>query len=95
MHPRHYSPRTRLLLVRGGEVPEGAGAYLQLHHSPAREVREIVCMPTNSAEYAAQLYRALHELDLRGYDWIAVDMPSDAPEWEAVRDRLKRAATVK
>lgn len=95
MHPRHYSPRTRLLLVHCGEVPhEGAGAYLQLRHLPAREVREIVCMPTNSAEYAAQLYRALHELDLRGYDWIAVDMPPDAPEWEAVRDRLKRAATV-
>ncbi len=39
MHPRHYSPRTKLLLVRDGEVPlQGAGAYLQLRHSPVRQV---------------------------------------------------------
>jgi len=46
----------------------------------------------DTAEYAAQLYRTLHELDSRNYDWIAVDTPDDAPEWEAIRDRLKRAA---
>ena len=29
MHPRHYSPRTKLVLARDGEVPaEGIGAYL-------------------------------------------------------------------
>jgi L-threonylcarbamoyladenylate synthase len=93
MHPRHYSPRTKLLLVRDGEVPqEGAGAYLQLHWPPKREVREIVLMPVDAADYAAQLYRALHELDSRGYDWITVDAPDDAPEWEAICDRLSRAA---
>jgi L-threonylcarbamoyladenylate synthase len=95
MHPRHYSPRTRLLLVQCGEVPhEGTGAYLQLQHSPEREVREIVRMPSNSTEYAVQLYGTLHDLDLRDYDWIAVEMPPDTSEWEAVRDRLKRGATV-
>jgi L-threonylcarbamoyladenylate synthase len=94
MHPRHYSPRTQLLLVHNGNVPaSGSGAYLQLHHPPNREVREIVPMPRNVGEYAAQLYRALHELDSRNYDWIAVDSPADKPEWEAVRDRLERAAT--
>jgi len=93
MHPRHYSPRTKLLLVRDGDVPaEGAGAYLQLHHPPAREVHETVRMPGTTAEYAAALYRVLHELDARGYDWIAVDAPGNAREWEAVRDRLMRAA---
>lgn len=90
---RHYSPRTKLLLVRNGEVPqEGAGAYLQLHRPPRREVREIVLMPAGAAEYAAQLYRTLHDLDSRSYDWIAVDTPDDRPEWEAISDRLRRAA---
>ena len=94
MHPRHYSPRTKLLLVRDGDVPgEGAGAYLQLHESPQREVREIVCMPQDAAAYATELYRMLHELDAKGYDWIAVEAPAESPEWEAVRDRLRRAAT--
>jgi L-threonylcarbamoyladenylate synthase len=94
MHPRHYSPQTKLLLVRDGEVPEsGIGAYLQLHRRPGREVRALVPMPSEAGEYAAQLYRVLHDADSRGYDWIAVDAPPDAPDWEAVRDRLQRAAT--
>jgi L-threonylcarbamoyladenylate synthase len=94
MHPRHYSPRTRLLLVRDGTVPEeGSGAYLQLHVPPRRGVRKLVKMPPGFAEYAAQIYRTLHELDLENYDWIAVDTPGDDPEWDAIRDRLARAAT--
>lgn len=94
MHPRHYSPRTRLILVRNGAVPErGNGAYLQLNISPSREVRTLVLMPADPAEYAASLYRILHDLDLLGCDWIAVDTPHNDPEWDAIRDRLTRAAT--
>lgn len=93
MHPRHYSPRTKLLLVSGGKVPpQGEGAYLLLSCPPGREVREVVTMPGDAAAYAAQLYSMLHQLDERGYDWIAVDAPPDTPEWEALRDRLQRAA---
>ena len=94
LHPRHYSPRTRLLLVMNGAVPrDGNGAYLQLSCAPEREVGDLVQMPTDASAYAAQLYRALHRLDACGYDWIAVDAPPDTPEWEAVRDRLRRAAS--
>jgi len=94
MHPRHYSPRTKLLLVRDGNVPnEGDGAYLQLRVPPRRAVREVTHMPRDPAGYAAELYRVLHELDARAYDWITVEAPEDSPEWEAVRDRLRRAAT--
>jgi len=94
MHPRHYSPRTRLLLVRDGAVPnEGVGAYLQLYSPPARMVRELITMPRTPDIYAERLYRTLHDLDSRNLDWIAVDVPQDTPEWEAVRDRLQRAAS--
>jgi len=93
MHPRHYSPQTKLLLVHDGDLPqEGTGAYLQLHQPPRREVREIVAMPLDASEYASKLYRTLHELDSRRFDWIAVDAPDETPAWEAIRDRLKRAA---
>ena len=96
MYPRHYSPRTRLLLVHAGRLPEsGSGAYLQLGQSPGRQVHEVVLMPSDVAHYASQLYRVLHQLDARGYDWIAVDAPPETPEWEAVLDRLRRAATLK
>jgi len=93
MHPRHYSPRTRLLMVHEGDVPhQGSGAYLQLMCPPKRTVREVVSMPSEAAPYAAQLYGTLHDLDARGYDWIAVEAPPETADWDAVRDRLKRAA---
>jgi L-threonylcarbamoyladenylate synthase len=50
-------------------------------------------MPANPAEYAARLYGTLHQLDLEQLDWIAIECPDDTLEWEAVLDRLKRAAT--
>ena len=94
MHPRHYSPRTPLYLVCDGLVPlQGSGAYLQVCCPPKAEVGEVVQMPNNASEYAACLYGALHALDAHGYDWIAVDAPPSTPEWEAVLDRLRRAAT--
>jgi len=93
LHPRHYSPRTRLYLVENGKVPEqGSGAYLQLAYAPKGQVTEVVAMPTNPQGYAAQLYEVLHSIDSKGLDWISVDAPPDLPEWEAVLDRLQRAA---
>jgi L-threonylcarbamoyladenylate synthase len=94
MHPRHYSPRTQLLLVEKGEVPAtGEGIYLQHRHSPSRTDMTIIAMPRVPSEYAAALYDKLHEADAGHYDWIAVDLPPNLPEWEAVLDRLHRAAS--
>jgi len=90
-HKKHYSPRTRVLLVSHGHVPQhGRGAYLWIvqESAAARPIR----MPTNPKSYAAQLYRTLHELDRERLDWIAVEFPPDTPEWAAIRDRLTRAA---
>lgn len=95
MHPRHYSPRTKVLLLRGGTVPErGRGAYLQWHAPPRRDVHKLVKMPAGSTEYAARLYSILHQLDDESLDWIAVEIPDATPEWEAVLDRLRRAAAL-
>jgi len=52
-------------------------------------------MPSDAAGYAARLYGALHLMDARGYDWIAVEVPGPGAEWEGVLDRLRRAATAK
>jgi L-threonylcarbamoyladenylate synthase len=91
MHEKHYSPRTRLILVRGpAELPDRTGAYVwRVALGPAaRSVR----MPLDAGPYASQLYRVLHQLDAENWPWIAVETPPDAPDWAAIRDRLQRAA---
>jgi len=94
MHPRHYSPRTTLYLTTDGKLPDlGAGIFLQHEHPPNRSGVTIRQMPRSAADYAAALYGTLHCADEENYDWIAVDTPPSTPEWEAVHDRLRRAAT--
>jgi L-threonylcarbamoyladenylate synthase len=91
MHKRHYSPRTRLILVENGALPAlGRGAYLWIGHNAAAAKR--VAMPGDAAGYAAVLYDTLHRLDAEHWDWIAVEKPPADPEWAAVTDRLRRAA---
>jgi len=90
-HKRHYSPRTRVLLVSHGHLPqEGRGAYLWIAQEAV--AKRSVHMPGRPEAYAAQLYSRLHELDREGLDWIAVELPPNAREWAAIRDRLTRAA---
>lgn len=90
-HRKHYSPQTRVLLVKHGRLPEkGRGAYLWIEH--AAKVAQAIRMPAQPEAYAAQIYRQLHELDQGGLDWIAVELPPESREWAAIRDRLTRAA---
>jgi L-threonylcarbamoyladenylate synthase len=104
MHPRHYSPRTPLYLATNGKLPElgegqrqdqRRGLYLQHLHPPncANLSVTIQQMPHSASDYAAALYQALHQADAGNYNWIAIDLPPTTPEWEAIHDRLKRAAT--
>lgn len=94
MHPRHYSPRTTLYLSIDGKLPDGGnGIYLQHQHAPNRSDTDIQQMPQSATGYAAALYEVLHQADAGNYSWIAIDLPPRTPEWEAVHDRLTRAAT--
>jgi L-threonylcarbamoyladenylate synthase len=91
LHKKHYSPRTRVLLVSHGQIPtNGIGGYLYLHSEAAANY--VKKMPEHPEFYAAQLYASLHEADGMGFDWIAVELPPDTPQWMAIRDRLVRAA---
>jgi L-threonylcarbamoyladenylate synthase len=94
MHPRHYSPRTVLFLTTNGKLPDqGRGIYLQHHSPPSHANITIHQMPRAAPDYAAALYEILHQADEGNYNWIAVDIPPSSPEWEAIHDRLTRAAT--
>ncbi len=94
MHARHYSPRTSLLVVSNGELPaQGKGIYLKHTHAATHPNVTTIQMPTAAADYAAVLYGKLHQADEAHVDWIAVDQPPNTPAWEAVQDRLRRAAS--
>jgi L-threonylcarbamoyladenylate synthase len=88
MHPRHYSPRTPLILSKD---PDPGGGYVWMDR--CAHAAHSVQMPRTPEAYAARLYSVLHELDRKGLPVISVEPPPDTVEWAAVRDRLQRAAS--
>jgi L-threonylcarbamoyladenylate synthase len=101
MLARHYAPRTPMELVAGGEerVRELSQAGLRVAWVVWFDVDEkalpvgvrVVRLPDDAAGYAAQLYQALHGLDVSGVERIVAAMPPEGEEWLGVRDRLRRA----
>jgi L-threonylcarbamoyladenylate synthase len=100
----HYAPATRTLLVdvselasRLTQVPRGVVlSHLLVKVSPPHRLRR---MPADARAYASTLYAAMREADRVGADCILIVRPDAAgtPEeqsvWNAVLDRLTRAAT--
>jgi len=63
----------------GGELQRWAGASA------------IIELPASPEGYAQRLYAALHEADERTADVIWVQDPPAGAQWDAVRDRVRRA----
>ena len=94
--PRHYAPRTPLLLLEEAEVAPhiaktGAAAAVLSPQECAGAVAWRRA-PADAGEYAHALYRHLRELDAAGAAVMLVAKPPQTPEWAAVNDRLQRAA---
>ncbi|MEZ4392887.1 MAG: L-threonylcarbamoyladenylate synthase [Polyangiales bacterium] len=98
---RHYAPDARLVLVAAGEAgearealrAEGAGvvAVVRLGEGAGEGLER--WLPNDPARYAAGLYDALHAAEDLGAEALVIEAPPALPGWEAVRDRLARAAT--
>lgn len=98
----HYAPRTPLRLqpasVLAGEARRllDAGSRVAvLACAPAIEAGEALIWRTASADpaqYGHQLYATLRELDTLGAAVILVEAPPASPAWNAIADRLGRAA---
>jgi L-threonylcarbamoyladenylate synthase len=103
MLERHYAPRARLLLyetVNDAEVrralercraEQGRPGALVRGREPAG-VELFERLPSEPAGYARELYGALHRMDEAGAALILVERPPAESGWDAVRDRLERAA---
>ena len=95
----HYAPRTPLAVVdlRALE-PELAKAsdvaVLAMHEKPpGATVVAWIAAPTDPMRYGHDLYANLRALDRKRAAQILVEAPPALPGWEAVNDRLKRAAS--
>ena len=49
-------------------------------------------MPADASAVAHELFAVLRDLDAAGVTAIWVEEPPPGPEWDGVRDRLRRAA---
>ena len=94
----HYAPRTPLDIVLEGELALEASrpsslAVLAMHEPPPTAcVLTWITAPADPAGYGRALYANLRKLDESVAKRIVVEAPPDEPAWEAVNDRLTRAA---
>ncbi len=98
----HYAPRARVRLMSADELKQrlaslGVHAHnlgLWSRQRPAHAGAGVLwrAQAVQAAEAAQQLFAVLRELDAQGVQQIWVEWPPETPEWEGVRDRLRRAA---
>jgi L-threonylcarbamoyladenylate synthase len=95
---RHYAPRTPALLVPphalDAEIARrGATVAVLAFSRPDERVDYWIRMPRDPADYARKLYASLRELDTAGCETMLIESPPETEEWNAIRDRLQRAAS--
>jgi len=104
--PKHYSPRAQLLVwswqddaelrSRIGERKWAKGHCHVITHTriPSSEgLGRVRVLPHDAEAFARALYAELHRCDEEGARFIIVEALPPAPEWQAIADRLRRAAS--
>jgi L-threonylcarbamoyladenylate synthase len=103
MVARHYAPRARVELVAAAAVRTALDAARRtgetttlgclMHSEPAPAGLAFSRrLPASPDGYASALYDALHDADAAGCALLLIeDVPQDTA-WDAIRDRLTRAA---
>ena len=93
----HYAPLKPLRLVAAGELSTLSGdvAVWAFAAEPVGSARTApwLLAPATADAYASHLYRVLRELDASTAVSIAIERPPTGALWEAINDRLERAAT--
>ena len=91
----HYQPRTPLRLV-DADAHADNGIGLLAHDAKwlqAFAADSTRLLPADAVGYGRELYGALYEMDQRGFDELWLLTPPQQPEWLAIHDRLRRAAS--
>ncbi|MBV8340844.1 MAG: translation factor Sua5, partial [Gammaproteobacteria bacterium] len=101
--PRHYAPGTPMTIVPAGEVDAQADALssggrriaVLAQRLPLRAHKYVTWINAGRRpeSYGHDLYNNLRTLDKAGCQRILVQAVPEGEPWDAVRDRLLRAAT--
>jgi L-threonylcarbamoyladenylate synthase len=102
---KHYAPRARLVMLPWKDDSEfkaqssrfkaqGSKVHVVAHtHIPSVGDRaRVSIIPHDPEAFARALYAELHQCDEAGAELIIVEALPESPEWNAIRDRLNRAA---
>lgn len=106
MIARHYAPRAQVVLFERGQFDDiqrdvatrlAATEKLAMILCTLSQPRDLAVqvffgLGEDAAEYAAHLYDAFHAADESGCSTLYVERPPLTPEWDAIHDRLRRAA---
>jgi L-threonylcarbamoyladenylate synthase len=94
----HYAPRTALAIVEAAALdmelarPANIAVLALREPPPVARVTAWITAPFDVGRYGHDLYANLRKLDASGAKRIVVEAPPTTRPWEAVNDRLSRAA---
>jgi L-threonylcarbamoyladenylate synthase len=94
----HYAPRTALAIVEAAALdmelarPANIAVLALREPPPVARVTAWITAPFDVGRYGHDLYANLRKLDASGAKRIVVEAPPTPRPWEAVNDRLSRAA---
>ena len=102
---KHYAPKAKLMVLSWRDdhdlrrhlppdTPHLAACHVIAHtRIPSGEgLGGVSLIPHDADAFARALYAELHRCDEAGAELIVVEAPPETPEWNAIADRLKRAA---
>lgn len=98
---RHYAPRARVQLIETAKLLAAVAAadaartgviLCETASVPGTTLAFVRALGTEPKRYGAGLYDALHAADAADCEALLVEQPPDTAAWDAIRDRLSRAA---
>jgi len=103
---KHYSPKAKLVVLRWNDDasllsqlstlnPQLSTIHVIAHsHIPSiAGLGGVSIIPHDAEAYARAIYAELHRCDGEGASCIVVEALPSGPEWQAIVDRLNRAAS--
>jgi len=104
--PKHYSPKARLVIWSWRDetdlkfqlstldsLPLSVHVIAHTQIPSGEGLGGVSVIPHDAEAYARAIYAELHQCDEAGADLIVVEATPPTAEWQAIADRLRRAAS--